>query len=643
MQHRNPILALTSFLFLSTVLLAPVSVRASSKNLVLTEIRPDTTVVEIPEIKIGENRMNRILSRQNRNIRVLDRQLLDALPARSLNEVLGHLSGVDIRQRGPFGSQADVSIDGGTFEQTLILVDGIKMLDAQTAHHSLNLPVPIDMIERIEIIRGPAARVYGINSLTGAINIITRKPSSTTVVLSAHAGTNFKKDTSSSSSTPFHSREVQFAGNLALKQMGNHSFALQHSSGNGHRYNTGFHQNKLYYQGNIPQNEQANFTIIGGYISNEFGANGFYAAPGDKESQEIVETAVAAVSYQATLSPTVRINPKISFRSTTDDYRYFRYDLTRARSEHYGYTFSPEIHATWQNALGQLGFGAEWRREQINSNNIGQHDRSNYGAYAEFDTHLRSWLSINAGAYLNYNTVYGWQWFPGIDLGLQLNDQWKWTMHSGTGQRIPSFTDLYLNQHPGNIGNASVLPEESWQIETGLKYHGQKIQGQTHYFYRTINNFIDWVHPLSETPPYQPLNFNNNRTHGYSTSWDLWLTKSSSTVNWRVNAQYTYLHPTTLSSLTDRFVSKYSIESLRQQLAGQVHFRSNKFSALLAGRYQERISYKDYFLADLRAAYQFNQIEIYFDVQNILDISYIEAAAIPMPGRWMTTGIKFVL
>src|SRR5690554_7573193 len=96
------------------------------------------------------------------------------MPVSSLNEILNSINGVDVRQRGPFGTQADVSIDGGSFEQTMILWNGVKMGDAQTAHHSMNLPIPLEAIERIEVLKGPAARIYGINALTGAVNIVTK-------------------------------------------------------------------------------------------------------------------------------------------------------------------------------------------------------------------------------------------------------------------------------------------------------------------------------------------------------------------------------------------------------------------------------------------------------------------------------------
>src|SRR3546814_281145 len=153
----------------------------------------DTSTIPLREVIITENRMQLPFAKQNRNIQIIDRKQIDAMPARSINELLSHISGVDLRQRGPFGTQADVSIDGGSFEQTLILVNGVKVLDAQTAHNSLNLPIPTDAIERIEIIRGPAARIYGINSLTGAINIVTRKPTDSGVSAHVYTSSGFKR------------------------------------------------------------------------------------------------------------------------------------------------------------------------------------------------------------------------------------------------------------------------------------------------------------------------------------------------------------------------------------------------------------------------------------------------------------------
>lgn len=602
-------------------------------------VSTDSTIIKINEVVIHENRLKTTFTNQNRNVRIIDQAQIQALPAKNVNELLSYVAGVDLRQRGPFGSQADISIDGGTFEQTLVLVNGVKMLDAQTAHHTLNLPIPLEAIERIEIIRGPAARIYGINSLTGAINIITKTPTNSGIQAHTYVGSSFQKDTSNHD-VLFNGRGISLGGSYVNDKIGTHSLYGSHESGNGHRYNTAFRNTKLFMNNQIKTGEISILNFMAGYVSSDFGANGFYAAPGDKESREIVQTLTSALSYQIQLNHRLTLTPRFSHRFTDDDYRYFRHDLDRARSRHKGQAFTSEVNATWEGLYGDLGLGVEMRNEKIRSSNIGHHNRENYGAYAEFKSEYIPNLAINGGAYLNYNSDYGWQVFPGLDLGWQMAKSWKLTAHAGTGQRIPSFTDLYLDQRPGNIGNPHIRPEEAWHIDGGIKYFGPRFMANAHYFYRNIHDFIDWVYMTGDAPPYQPHNFDKNRVHGFSTLGELWLSTESKH-QWRTSLQYTWLNPSYSVDASTGFQSKYVTEALRQQLVGQLIYNNTNLSISMAVRYQERISYKDYVLADLRAAYKFQQFETYIDIQNIFDQTYIEAAAAPLPGRWLSAGLKY--
>ena len=153
---------------LITILMLLFTISASA------QMNGDSTTVEIEEIIIQANRLQLPVSESSNTVNIITRQQLESTPVHSVAEALQHVAGLDIRQRGVHGDQADVSLRGGTFDQVLILINGVKMADPQTGHHSLNLPLNMDNIERIEILKGPGARVYGQNAFSGAINIITK-------------------------------------------------------------------------------------------------------------------------------------------------------------------------------------------------------------------------------------------------------------------------------------------------------------------------------------------------------------------------------------------------------------------------------------------------------------------------------------
>lgn len=589
----------------------------------------------LDELVIQSNRISIPFTEQNRNVSVITAEEIQDLPAKSINELLTYVSGVDVRQRGPFGTQADVSIDGGSFEQTLILLNGVRISDHQTAHNSLNIPIPTEAIERIEILKGPAARIYGVNSLTGAINIVTKKPTENRFFANVFAGTNFKKDKNETNEM-FNGRGVQLGVTLAKNNYQQQLFG-SHESGSGYRYNTAYHNNKVFYQVDYQASENNNYNLLAGYVNSNFGANGFYASPGDKEAKEIVQTAMVALQSKHRINDRLVLLPQVGYRYNYDDYRYFRHNLDVARSQHYSNSLNAQLNANYQVDYGEFGFGVEGRYEQINSSNIGEHERENYGVYAEFRTLEIKNVDLTVGAYTNYNSVFGWQVFPGLDFSYLIKPDFKFIASAGTSQRIPSFTDLYLDQRPGNIGNSNLISEKAIQYEGGFKFENNKFNAKAIVFYRDINDFIDWTR-LSAEVPWQANNVGSLRTTGVNASFDYRLKSNKN--DWKFKLAYTYLSPK-MEGLAEDNSSKYKIENFRHQLVNILQWSNANFTALIANRYNERISYKDYFLTDLRVSYQHKKFNYYIDAQNIFDKTYIEAGAVPMPGRWFSVGIKF--
>ncbi len=605
--------------------------------LIAQDLTSDTT--KINEVIIQENRFQIPFNQHSRNIQVLTKKDLKALPSTSINEVLRYVAGLDIRQRGPFGTQADIGVDGGSFDQTLLLINGVKLSDPQTGHHMLNIPIPMESIERIEILRGPASRMYGINALTGAINIVTKQVENNSVYAHLYAGSSFKKVEETDQDGIYYGTGLQLGGTYYNKKHQQQLYGSKEHS-NGQRYNTGSDNEKLFYQNSIVLNEDHKLQMMAGYIHNEFGANGYYAAPGDKNSKEIVETFLSSISSHHQITDRWYINPRINYRYNEDDYRYFKDDLSKGRSQHYTHSLSGELHAYRQSKYGDLGLGLESRYEKINSSNIGEHSRNNLGFFTEFrSTYFKDFI-FNLGAYVNYNSDYDWQVFPGLDISYLINENLKISASSGSSQRIPTFTDLFLNQRPGNIGNPNLKSENAWQNEISTSYNRAGFTFKTGYFYRDIHNFIDWIRTTTDEP-YQAQNLGNNRTHGIFAN-SLYNHKISSNKTLNFNFSYTYLNPSIINEYKDSII-KYGIESLKHQVQGIFTFQCSNWTITSANRLLQRASTNSYFVSDARISYQNKKYTVYADMQNIFDADYIEVGAVPMPSRWATLGMKLNL
>lgn len=590
---------------------------------------------DLDEVLIHGNRLNIPFSESTSEIQVLTAEDIAQYPVHTLNELLAYVGGVDLQQRGPFGAQADISIDGGTFEQTLLLLNGIKMMDDQTAHHMLNLPIPLIAIEQIEILRGSAARAYGINALSGAVNIVTKKNVPTQLSTDIYLGSSLQEKVEGDGSGLYGGGGLQLMGQWAATKH-RQLLALSQDFTNGQRYNTAGTNSKLFYNGAYNFNKQHSIEAIASFIHNQFGANGFYAAPGDKESEEVVQTALFSLASKHHFGQ-LKISPRVSYRHNKDDYRYFRNDLSKARSIHSTKALLGELNGQLSTDIGQFGLGFELRQADIESSNIGHHHRNNTGFYTEYQSHFsEKWLT-NMGLYLNYNSDYGWQLFPGMDVAYLFNSRWKIAAGFGSGQRIPSFTDLYLNQLPGNIGNPNLHSERGWQYHLDLQHQAEDYQVKVGVFYRDISDFIDWVRE-EEQQPFSPVNYGHNRLIGSfiraSKTWNI-----NEHHRLRGQLQYHYLHPNLTDQYSDK-QSKFVAESLKHQLIFGLMYQYRNWQFYVTDRYLKRELNQAYQILDLKINYRLKPFTLYLSGQNLLNSQYKEIAAVPILPRWISLGAK---
>src|SRR5690606_6484759 len=242
----------------------------------------DTTVVRLEEITIKENRMEIPFNKISRNIQVIQRATIETTPARSLQEVLSFAPGVDVRQRGVSGTQANIGIRGGSFDQTLMLVNGIKLTDPQTGHHMMNIPVPMHNVQSIEVIKGPGSRIYGPNAYAGAINVTTSLPYSRDLSLQAYGG-------------DFGMRGASFAASLPVGKY-RQALSASHDASDGHWHNSDYKVSNVFYEGALALNEQHDLSVMAAIADRDFGANGFYTNS-FPDQWESVQTYLTALSH----------------------------------------------------------------------------------------------------------------------------------------------------------------------------------------------------------------------------------------------------------------------------------------------------------------------------------------------------------
>lgn len=596
--------------------------------------------LSLDTIVVKENRIRKPLYEHNENIEIITRKQIATYPVKTATELLSYINGVDLRQRGPSGTQADISIDGSTFDEVLILINGVKLSDPQTGHHILNIPIPLQAIDHIEILRGAASNIYGINALAGAINIVTRQPIKNEVVAQVYSASSFQNDTSTGET--YYSYGLQAAAALATKNQ-SHLLSFSHDKGNGYRYNTAFNNSKVFYNNHIAIAPNHSIDAMGGYTNNDFGASLYYAAPNDGEATEKVETALGSIKYTWQCNDKLSISPRVSYRYNKDDYIYLRQKPEVYHNIHETGVATGEIQGNYKLGKGIIGAGIEYRAEQINSNNLGKRTRENTGVYAEYKYAPTRKFNAAISFYGNYNSNYGWLSFPAINAGYFITQHLKISATASSGARLPTYTDLYY-VGPSNIGNDQLKPEYASYVSAGLQYNTAKLMVKAMGFYRHTDNFIDWVKD-SIAGKWQPQNFQTVATKGLTISGSYDITGdfiSVKKLTLSTNISYTYLDAA-ISTPSEK-LSKYSIDALRHQLIAGV--RATLFDCVqfnFNGRYQYRISANDYTLLDARVVWLFKNWNIYADVSNILNTDYKEIGAVPLPGRWYSMGLRLQL
>ena len=635
---------------LSVATLSHAKAESVSANAEMAKDSLERKELKLDEVVVMGSRAPLTQSEAAKIVSVITRDDIERAAAETINDVLKLATGVDVRQRGGFGVQTDISVRGGNFDQITILLNGVNISSPHTGHLSADFPVSPDDIERIEIIEGASSRVYGTSAFNGAVNIVTRDGQGLVNVYGGsygYVGANGR------------------AG-ITTKTVSN-TLSAGYTRSDGATENSAFSSTKVFYQGAFKhQHSSLSLNWQAGYSYKPFEANTFYGAA-SRDQWESNERWMAALNATFKLS-TFNIQLSTFFNRWYDHYQWHK-DSPVGENFHRVESKGASLNAWTDWLLGKTLLGVEVRDERIKSSKLGKpmpedghykyrDQRCNVSLFFEHDVRINR-LNASLGLLANMNDGLDTKWriYPGVDVkynifngnGFQPTKTQKldvfvsWNM----ALRMPTFTDLYYSG-VGIEGNQDLKPEKSNDVQIGVEYTANGLRVKAQGFYSHKTDMIDWVKYRENGTTdeiFHSVNFQLDNV-GYEADVDflareLW---GEGCPLRKFGVKYSYISEKS-DYQVDVISSKYAMDYLRHKLLlnadGRVWKRLN---LSLNWRWQDRVGADNapYALMDGRLSWDARHYSLYVNATNIFNKEYYDYVSIRQPGRCFIAGMKWM-
>ena len=578
-------------------------------------------IEQLDSVIITSSRIDLPFKENSRTISVITADDIQLNAATNVADLLQNVAGLDIRRRGTAGSQADLYIRGGGFDQTLLLIDGVKMDDSQTGHHTMNAALPIEVIERIEIIKGPAARVFGQNAFTGAINIVTKKKLENTVSANIETGSF-----------------GQFNGSVTVGKEFENSSIIAHVgtlTSDGYRANSDYKNYNYFLKGIFNKNKQP-IEMIATFFDKKFGAENFYTTNATFHEYEETQSSLVGVSTTFRTEK-FKIKPRVYWKRGQDIFLLRRDDPSFYRNLHVTNKVGVETNASYTSNIGITGFGLDVSKVSISSNNLGERDRTMANLFLEHRFKIGANVDVTPGVAVTYFSDFKFHAFPGLDVGFNLSENFRAYGNLGYTYRIPTYTDLFYSD-PVTAGNEDLEPEEAFAQEIGFKYKKDNFSASIALFNRNSKNLIDYIRPDTIESVFKATNIAEVTTKGF---------EFYSSYNFKVNDfnqtfafGYSFLEDDILDQNKD--LSRYSLNTLKHQFI--TRFSSQFFKNVrqnIIYKHAERTTGTSYNVWDASLIVDVNKFSFTVTANNIFDADYIESGFVPMPPSNILFGLRY--
>ena len=548
-----------------------------------------------------------------RTLTVITRSEIERLPVHTVADVLRLVSAVDVRARGARGVQTDFAVRGANFGQMLVLVDGVRLNDAQSGHHNGDIPVPLDAVERIEVLHGPGSSLFGADAFGGTINVITRD------------GGQSVSGTMQTGSFGLVAGRGQVSTTVgAVRQL----LAGSAERSSGFMFERGFTTAGVTSRTAIGEHTR----VLVSYLWKDFGANGFY---GNAPSHEWTNQTFLAAERRFGSWRGWQASGTGSYRTHGD---HFLFDVRRpgvAENRHRTHAAIGSLRASRSVAgRASVAAGAELGADWIRSSNLGDHTTRRVSAFAEWRQAVGTTVQFDTSVRVDRYTEFGNAVSPSIGAAWWPASNVRVRASSGRAFRVPTFTERYYSD-PANWARPEVGAESSWGGESGVDLFmpaGWQVSGTV--FGRLDDEVIDWLRP-NTSERWRTYNIRDVDTVGVELS----LTRTLAAGAF-VQAGYTFLDVTAAKvSQLSKYVLDYAPHGV--VVAGAVPLVAR---VQLAPRFEYRhrtrsTGESDYALLDIRLSRRFGRYDVRVEGTNLANASYQEVAGVAMPGRAATVAL----
>jgi outer membrane cobalamin receptor len=547
------------------------------------------------------------------------------LVSNSVVDLLRQDPSLNLQARAANGIQADLSLRGTTFEQSLILLNGLRINDPETGHLNLDIPIPLDAVTRIDILHGSGSTFYGSDAIGGAVNLLTQPPPPGLTVIGSAGGGNY-------ASIEQHLRASYTQGPIATQLTGSRD------TSDGFIPDRNYSSNALAAETWLTL-KPGTTDILLATSDRPYGANLFY---GPYDSWERTKGWFASIQQQLGQ----RTAASYGYRRHTDLFVLFADQPQIYENNHITTSYEAALRRADNLSPNiTLSYGLEADGDSIHSNSLGQHARNQGAGYANLSLRALGRFSLSLGARDEVLSSNGNVFSPSVAAAYTLTHTTRLRASAGHGFRLPTYVDLYYSD-PTTIGNPNLKPESSWSYEAGLDWtptNGRLTLTATGFRLQQKDT-IDYSKLALATPaltfaePYQAVNIQNLNLTGAETTLRLRLTTTQ-----QLQFSYAAAHaasppPNLISEYAYNYAAQNAIFAWNGTFPGSIGRQINAHTQV---NVVQRTQHTAYPLWDIAISRNTGLLRPYLRLLNLSNTGYQEIPQVPLQGRTIIAGTEF--